>query len=279
MEVLVFGSGGSGGIPVPGCNCRTCKTFKERGIELKRAAYVVKWGKKEKNSLWLDLSPDLRSQLLSYGSLPDAFFTSHLHYDHFSGISELRQIFYISRRNTTQPYVSSTLFIPEHMYKAIHSLSLMLKALEESPYHDFLEMEEKGLLDVVVLKKQESYTFKGLKLLQVENVHAGGLSSSLYMEFEGKKLLYLSDVEELSPEIYDIIEGGIDLIIAHTPFLKTSHELEGEGHLSIADLEGLKAKKILLSHFSHKLGMSPEEIKKFSKGKFLVAFDGLVVKV
>jgi phosphoribosyl 1,2-cyclic phosphate phosphodiesterase len=48
-------------------------------------------------SLLVDMSPDLRQQLLNYGShRVDGVFLTHVHFDHVNGINELRPLFFES---------------------------------------------------------------------------------------------------------------------------------------------------------------------------------------
>ena len=68
-----------------------------------------------------------------------------------------------------------------------------------------------------------------------------------------------------------------DLLIANVPKLRA----EKKKHLGIEDIYHLPAKRILLSHFSHKAQLLHHEIEKEVKKypNVIVAYDGLEIEV
>ncbi len=271
--VKVFGSAGSEGIPVPFCNCKSCKEMKPR----RRVGYAIET---EEATIWLSASPDIREQLLEFGKLPDYLFISHTHMDHFQGLTDLRQALIVGEV-AEQLDKKITLLIPQHIYNYLETIKPFANLLRESAEKAFWELVETGTVNLTVLKPKRWYSLtQDLKIRAIDNVHAGLLSTSLFIKYKEKSILYLADAEKLDEDIFAIIDDHyVDLIIAHTPFI-----LKKEVHLGIEDLENIKAKKILLSHFSHKIRMSEEELYKFvrerdKEGKFIVAYDGLVLEI
>jgi phosphoribosyl 1,2-cyclic phosphate phosphodiesterase len=86
MRVTLLGTGDTTGTPTPGCDCATCATAVERGVERTRFSVHVT-NEHSGESLLIDASPDLRYQFLRDGvELPDAAVITHIHFDHLDGL-------------------------------------------------------------------------------------------------------------------------------------------------------------------------------------------------
>ncbi|MCQ4334023.1 MBL fold metallo-hydrolase [Natronomonas sp. F2-12] len=86
MDVTLLGTGDTTGTPTPDCDCDTCRRARERGVERSRFSVHVH-NERTGESLLVDASPDLRSQLLTHEvPLPDAILISHIHFDHLDGL-------------------------------------------------------------------------------------------------------------------------------------------------------------------------------------------------
>ena len=86
MEITLLGTGDTTGTPTPQCDCDTCQRARDLGVERSRFSVHVR-NERTDESLLIDASPDLRSQLLTHGvALPDAIVISHIHFDHLDGL-------------------------------------------------------------------------------------------------------------------------------------------------------------------------------------------------
>ncbi len=91
MEVTLLGTGDTTGTPTVGCDCETCQTARERGIERSRFSVHVQHGDR---SLLVDASPDFRHQFLEHGTpLPDAVLITHIHFDHLDGLGNAYRLY------------------------------------------------------------------------------------------------------------------------------------------------------------------------------------------
>ncbi|MDR3179676.1 MAG: MBL fold metallo-hydrolase [Holosporaceae bacterium] len=125
MKVTILGCGSSTGVPALKYGWGSCTKSNEKNIRT-RSSIILET---EATSLLVDMSPDLRQQLLRYEfckSIPgthenpssgsnqingekdplanssfrvDGVIFTHAHYDHTSGINELRPIFFESGKN------------------------------------------------------------------------------------------------------------------------------------------------------------------------------------
>lgn len=86
MRVTLLGTGDTTGTPTVGCDCDTCTTARERGIERTRFSVHVE-NETTGEALLVDLSPDFRHQFLREDvPLPDEAIVSHIHFDHLDGL-------------------------------------------------------------------------------------------------------------------------------------------------------------------------------------------------
>ena len=93
MRVTLLGTGDTTGTPTVGCDCDTCETARERGIERTRFSVHVE-NERTGESLLIDFSPDFRYQFLRDDvSLPDAAIVTHIHFDHLDGLGNVFRVF------------------------------------------------------------------------------------------------------------------------------------------------------------------------------------------
>ncbi|MBL8700197.1 MAG: MBL fold metallo-hydrolase [Alphaproteobacteria bacterium] len=91
MNVLMLGSGGSGGVPLIGCQCAVCRSPEPRN-KRSRVSILVETGGRR---ILVDSSPDLRQQFLVNGlTSVDAVILTHAHADHLHGLDDLRAVNY-----------------------------------------------------------------------------------------------------------------------------------------------------------------------------------------
>ena len=90
MKITLLGTGDAIGTPKVGCDCPQCTHAKETGrMRLRTSLLIENAGKR----ILVDSSPDLRQQLLLYGSPHiDAVIWTHGHYDHFIGFGEFYRV-------------------------------------------------------------------------------------------------------------------------------------------------------------------------------------------
>ncbi len=93
MKITLLGTGDAIGTPKVGCICPQCTHAKTTGTMRLRTSLLIE---NEGFHLLVDSSPDLRQQLLRYGSPHiDAVIWTHGHYDHFMGFGEFYRIQHI----------------------------------------------------------------------------------------------------------------------------------------------------------------------------------------
>lgn len=279
MELVVLGSGGSEGIPVPYCNCRVCKS----GDKRLRTSYLIKIG--DINFL-VEIGPDFRQQQLKYNFSIDYLFISHAHDDHVRGLIELRHILLIAKIRIKK----IKLLISKRINKRLlsDSGSILRRADENAVEKEGIRYAYKTLLkkkkmEVHDLRYYRKYNFKHFTMLLFKNRHGKTFSDGFLLESKEKKIVYLGDASVIGKMTIELInKEKPDLLIANIPYFFESMKMEKKrNHIGIEMLEKLEIKRILISHFSHKAKLTHKEIvEKASKYKnIVVACDGLKLKI
>ena len=93
MRITLLGTGDAIGTPKIGCTCPQCTHAKKTGAMRLRTSLLIE---NDGFHVLVDSSPDLRQQLLRYGSPQiDAVIWTHGHYDHFMGFGEFYRVQHI----------------------------------------------------------------------------------------------------------------------------------------------------------------------------------------
>ncbi len=288
MKLIILGSGGSEGIPVPFCDCKVCKG----GDERYRGSYLIKT---EDTHFLVEISPDFRQQQLKYHFPIDYLFISHAHDDHMRGLIELRHIFLIAKIKVK----SIKMLISQTLYKRFltpvrnASLKVVENVLLKRQEEDMLEKEGTRYSYKLLLKKRKimpnvlryykKYYFGDFSILLIKNRHGKTYSDGFLLESNNKKILYLGDANTIGKKTQALIDKERpNLLIAHMPYFYTpSKNAKKKDHLGIETVSYLNAKKILISHFSHKAGLTHKEIlKELGRHKNIIAAkDGLELTI
>lgn len=98
MEIVILGSGSSGGVPRGDGDWGDCDPTEPRNRRTRCSLLVRRRGSDGETSVLIDTSPDLRQQMLSAGATSvDAVLYTHDHADQTHGIDDLR-VFALRRR-------------------------------------------------------------------------------------------------------------------------------------------------------------------------------------
>ena len=94
MTITILGSGTSTGVPMIGCDCRTCQSRDPRDQRLRTSALIEHRGL----NVVIDTSADFRAQMLEARLTHlEAVLYTHQHYDHIAGFDDLRAFQFLRR--------------------------------------------------------------------------------------------------------------------------------------------------------------------------------------
>lgn len=87
MQITFLGTGTSSGVPMIGCQCKTCTSADPKDKRLRASVLVTT----DTESLLIDAGPDFRQQMLTHNVTNlDAILITHEHKDHVGGLDDVR---------------------------------------------------------------------------------------------------------------------------------------------------------------------------------------------
>lgn len=253
MRFIFLGTGTSSGVPVLGCQCRTCLSSDPRDHRL-RTAGLLETGH---GRLLIDCGPDIRQQLLGVEFRKiDAVLLTHIHYDHVGGIDDLRpyckfgdidiyaQSDVVSGLHHTMPYCFG-----QNLYPGVPRLCL----------HTIHPFEPLQLAGVSVMPLQVFHD-----KLPILGFRIGNFG-------------YITDMKTIHPHSEQLLKGVDTLVVNGLRFEKPhhSHQLIPEA-ISFARRVG--ARRTYLVHVTHDIGLHDEAQARLPHNVF-VAYDGLEIEV
>jgi len=259
LTVTVLGSGTSTGVPIVACQCAACISSNSKDKRL-RASLLLHGS----NYVLIDTGPDLRYQMLRLGvQSVEAVLYTHFHYDHLSGLDDLRPFTFARDRKlacyaniqTHEHILSRYPYIREQVvYTTVPQLDVQkFEGNEEDGYAEF--------------------SVAGLKIQPIRLVHipkAGVLSTGFVVD---GVFGYLTDFKEIHPDdqkyLYNLkaLYLGSPLDKPHVSHVSHTEALEL--------IKKFRPEKGFIGHLSH--FYTHDELLSRWSGVAEPAFDGLVL--
>ena len=139
------------------------------------------------------------------------------------------------------------------------------------------------------IKHGQEINFENYKILAIESLHDLKQGSLLYLIEKGKSsILYATDTVVFSDKALDTLKNRCltCLILDHTYGFVENHGGHLNEKLFLQEIDKLKKinavnSKTLIyaTHISHEGCSYHEQMEKDAKGKYLVAYDGLEIKI
>ncbi|MCC8154098.1 MAG: MBL fold metallo-hydrolase [Tannerellaceae bacterium] len=251
MKLTFLGTGTSTGVPEIGCTCAVCTSCDPRDKRL-RASLMVEIQEK---TLLIDCSPDFRYQMLRSGKTHlDGILLTHEHYDHVSGLDDIRPI---SRETGMDIYAEAN----------------VVEAIRTRIPYVFREHKYPGVPDLYLHTiLNQSFEVKGIEVQPIRLMHA----ALPIIGFRIGKMAYLTDLKTIPEEEYFKLEN-LDVLIMNA--LKFGTHLSHQGvQEALKQIERINPKQAWLTHMSHRVGLHAE-IDKRLPAHIRFAYDGLVLPV
>ncbi|MDR2626856.1 MAG: MBL fold metallo-hydrolase [Dysgonamonadaceae bacterium] len=251
MRIKFLGTGTSTGVPEIACKCKVCVSTDARDKRLRSSVLVEEAGK----NILIDCGPDFRYQMLRAGITHlDGILFTHEHYDHVSGLDDLRPF---SREKNVDIYAEPS------VVKAIETRVI--------PYA-FLEHKYPGLPEIAIHTIDDKHLFEvaGITVIPVRVLHG----RMPILGYRIGKMAYLTDLTYIPDDEYSkLTDLDILIISALREEAHVSHQTLSQ---ALEKIERIKPKQAYLIHESHHFGIHAEMEKRMPDGVF-IAYDGLVI--
>ncbi|MEG0949201.1 MAG: MBL fold metallo-hydrolase [Bacteroidales bacterium] len=251
MKITVLGSGTSTGVPEIGCRCEVCLSSDPRDNRM-RSSILVENGN---DHILIDCGPDFRTQMLTHQPVhPNALLLTHLHYDHVSGIDDLR------------PFC-------RHQAFRVYAERRAADGLREKYSYMFQDHKYPGIPDIDLITIHR-YPF------QVGNTWVTPIRLYHYklpvLGFRIGDMAYLTDFTVMPDTEMEKLKG-VKLVIMDA-LRKTRHL----SHLSLDEAivlsREIKASATYFTHISHQMGLY-KSVNDSLPDSFNLAYDGLVLEI
>ncbi|HSH76116.1 MAG TPA: MBL fold metallo-hydrolase, partial [Longimicrobiales bacterium] len=204
MRLTFLGTGTSFGVPVIGCDCRTCTSSDPRDRRTRHGAVVETAAGRR---LLVDTPTELRLQLLATGiDAIDAIWFTHAHADHIHGIDDVR-VFTV-RRGDMDAYVPS-----EYRAELEKHFRYIFDPAVQPP-----EGSSKPRVRIHAIDVGEQVSIVGESFVPVKVPHGG---CSVY-GFRVGGLGYVTDAKRLPDDAVETLRG-VDVLVLNALWFGRPH--------------------------------------------------------
>ena len=254
IEVTILGCGSSGGVPLIGNIWGPCDPNDSRNTR-RRVSILVK---KNKKTLLVDTSPDLRMQMLDAKVKDvDAVLYTHSHADHVHGIDDLRAFCWQRKDNKPLPIYSDQYTIDQITNRFDYAF--------ENKYGPAVPSLAANTISI------GNNTIQGVNVEAIKQIHGKGFS----LGYRFDNVAYSTDVNNLPNESMEQLKN-LDLWIVdcvrYEPHYSHSHFDQ-----TISWIKQLKPKRAILTHMGHWLDYN--DLKNKCPDNVEPGIDGMVIKI
>jgi phosphoribosyl 1,2-cyclic phosphate phosphodiesterase len=252
LTITILGSGGSPGVPMPGCDCPVCRSDDPRDQRTRCSALLSF----NAHQVLIDMATDLRQQALREGLKKiDAVLLTHTHADHLHGIDDLRPF----NRQVAGP-------IPIYASAAdAQHLQLVF------PYIFGDSLAEGYRPKLVTRCFSGPFSLFGQQVVPVPLRHGDGDSYG----FRLGNFAYLTDCSEIPESSFELLAGVTTLVIDGLRF--RPHTTHFNIPQAIAAAERIGAMQTWLTHLNHEVAHQ-QHGRQLPAG-VAFAYDGLKIQI
>lgn len=254
MKITVLGSGTSQGIPIVGCECKTCTSDNPKDKRLRVSVYI----ETERQKILIDTSSDFRQQMLLNNVTDiDTVLYTHAHIDHISGLDDIRQINQLHRK-----------------YVDVYGNEETIQNIKQTFRYIFNNDTYKGggipRIKTHVIAN-DKFLVKGVEIIPIEYFHGPAIVFGYRIE----NFAYLTDCSKIPPKEFPKLENLEVLIIDALRYKPHPTHLSINEAIEIS--QKLNPQMTYFTHITHDVlhdeanSMLPESIQ--------LSYDGLVIEI
>jgi phosphoribosyl 1,2-cyclic phosphate phosphodiesterase len=254
MRVTFLGTGTSHGVPVAGCDCKTCKSTDPRNKRNRTSVFI------EDNSanILIDTPAEFRLAALAQNITSiDAVLLTHAHADHVAGFDDIRR--YNELSGNEMPVYSGRATLDE------------IRRRFDYIFASTQEGGGKPRASLIEIKPGRAFKVKKTEIIPLQVMH-GDLE---VLSFRMGKFCYMTDVSMIPEPVYGALRG-LDVLVLDA-LRPEEHPTHFNLEQAISAAGRIGAKKTYFTHITHKLE-HVETGAGLPEGIFL-AYDGLKVEI
>ena len=260
----MLGTGTSHGVPMIGCDCRTCQSTDPRDRRSRPSILIERVGpagddpeRREVRSILVDTSTDLRMQSLTYGvRRVDAILFTHSHADHIFGLDEVRR-FNAIQKSAIPAYGDA---------RTVADLKRTFSYIFTPP-----DLKGGGIPKISLFTIAGPFSLGGLDIVPVPVMHG----SRSILGYRVGSFAYLTDCNLIPDTSWPLLEGVRTLV------LDALRERPHSTHFSVSEAVDAAARigadHTYFTHICHDLPHA-ETCARLPRGVEL-AYDGQVLEV
>ncbi|KAA6339947.1 Phosphoribosyl 1 2-cyclic phosphodiesterase [termite gut metagenome] len=252
MNIKILGSGTSTGVPEVGCTCDVCLSQNPKD-KRSRTSALIQTGDA---TILIDCGPDFREQMLHtpFGKI-DGVLITHEHYDHVSGLDDLRPF----NRFGNMPIYSEA-----HTANHLRTRMPYCFAAQQYPGIPHLLLEE--------IEINRPFFINRTEILPLRVIHGKFPITG----FRIGNMAYITDMLTMSAESFKKLEG-LDVLILNALRVKP-HISHQTIPAALETAKRITAKETYLIHMSHQAGLH-NELEQSLPEHIHVAFDGMIITI
>lgn len=252
MKITFLGTGTSSGVPVIGCRCAVCRSDNPKDKRTRSSALIETDGKR----ILIDCGPDFRQQMMNMPfSKLDGVLLTHEHYDHVSGIDDLRPFC---------QFGDIQIYTEKNVIEALHN---------RIPYC-FKEHKYPGvpLIELNEITEGIPFDIEGVEIMPIRVMH----NSLPIVGYRIGSFAYLTDLKYIPENEFDKLTD-LDILVINALHHKDhiAHETLEE---ALVNIKRIAPKKAYLIHMSHQIGLH-DEVQAYLPENVFLAYDGLELEL
>ena len=256
MHITILGSGTSIGVPYLNCPCEVCTSTNPKDKRLRASIRINIEG----NCFIIDCGPDFRQQMMLHPTPHiDAVLLTHEHYDHVSGLDDLR------------PFGNVNIFAEKNVIKAIKRS--MPYCFPKKSFSIFGKDLYPGvpLLSVFPINTNP-FEINGITITPIRCYH----HELPILGYRIGSFAYLTDISRIDDtEAAKVMDAEVLIIDALRQTPHFSHFMLSEAQ---DFAQKVRAKRVYFTHLSHQIGLHNAVQDSLPAGQFL-CYDGMEIEI